>query len=224
MKLIDKIIHKLILKMGLKYYPEDKYLVLKICKLSKNRTPKVLDVGCGIGHYSFLFEKYGAKAIGFDCDKTVIAKANEKKELNSNVEFLIADGRFPERCFTEKYDIIFLSGFALFGIDLNKELMEKYLSMLDVEGHLVFVHNSNLTGFVRKTSWRNHKIEEVKSFFQSTGSNIEQIYFFDRNITIKALRHFAITNLSTKIHILISKITRLPCALVFIVSKNEYGN
>lgn len=222
MKLRNKIIHKLILKMGFKYYSEDKYLIKEILKFSANKNPKVLDVGCGIGHYSFLFEQYGANAIGFDYDKTLIEKANEKKkELKSNVEFLIVDGRYPEKYFMEKFDIVFMSGFTLFGIDLDRELMEKYLSLLDLEGKLILVHNSNLTGLVRKTNWRDHKIEELKSLFESLGCNIEKIYFYDRHIIIKILRHFAITNFSTKMHILTSKITQLPCTLVFVVGKKS---
>lgn len=225
MKLTDKLIHKMILKMGFKYYSEDKYLIRKVLKYSENQTPKVLDVGCGIGHHAFLFEKYGANVIAFDYNETVVKKANEKKkELNSNVDFLIADGTSPESYFTEKFDIIFMAGFSIFGINLNKEIMEKYLSLLDVEGKLIFVHNSNLTGLVRKTNWRNHKIVELKNFFEGMGCNIKNIYFYDRHIIVKILRHFVFTNLSTKMHILISKITQLPCALVFVVEKSNNIN
>ncbi|WP_445474207.1 class I SAM-dependent methyltransferase [Methanococcoides methylutens] len=225
MRLIDKFIHKLILKNGFKYYSEDKYLIKEILKFSENEKPKVLDVGCGIGHYSILFEKYGANAIAFDCDKTVINKANEKKnELNSNVDFLIADGRFPEKHFTEKFDIIFMAGFSVFGINLDKEVMGKYLSLLDVGGKLILVHNSNLTGLVRKTHWKNHTIEELNTFFESLGRSIKKIYFYDRHIIIKILRHFVFTNFSTKLYSLMSKITQLPCALVFVVGKGEYDN
>ncbi len=225
MKLIDKIINKLILMRSFKYYSEDKYLIKKALEYPLNKNPKVLDVGCGIGHHSFLFEKYGASVIAFDCDQNVIKKANEKKkELNSNVEFLIADGRFPEKYFAEKFDIIFMAGFSIFGTELNKEIMKKYLSLFSAEGRLVFVHNSNLTGTVRQTNWRNHTIEELKSFFESSGYNIQNIYFYDRHVIVKILRHFAITNFSTKLHILISQITQLPCSLVFVVRKSEYDS
>ncbi len=226
MKIIDTIQHKLIIKMGFKYYDEDKYLIRKCLKyINGKKTPKVLDVGCGTGHHSFLFEKYGAKVTAFDYDESVIEKAKENKmRSNSNVTFLVADGRYPEKYFTEKYDIIFMAGFSIFGIDLNKPIMTKYLSMLNEGGILVLVHNSNLTGLVRKTNWKNHKIEDLRSFFESLGGKVEKIYFYDRHITIKILRSFAITGLSTKLHILISKITKLPCALLFIVSKSEKGN
>ena len=221
MKSIGETIHKLILRRGFKYYPEDKYFLKQILKFSENKNVKVLDVGCGNGHYSFLFEDCGANVIAFDNDEILIKKANEKKkELNSSVEFLIADGRCPEKYFTGKFDIIFLCGFAPFGINLNKKLMEKYLLLLDRNGKLIFVHNSNLTGIVRKTRWKNHMIKELKSFFESLGCRIEVIYFYDRHIIVKLLRSFAFNSLSTKMHILISKITKLPCCLVFVVKKN----
>lgn len=221
MKLIDKIIHKLVLSRSFKYYPEDRYFIKQVLKFSENKNVKVLDVGCGTGHYSFLFDKYGANVTAFDNDKTLIKKANEKKrEIGSNVEFLIADGRYPEKYLADKFGIIFLSGFALFGINLNRKLMEKYLLLLEKNGKLVFVHNSNLTGGIRKTSWRNHTIEELKSFFENLDCTIEEIYFYDRHIIVKLLHCFAFNSFSTKMHILISKITNLPCCIVFIVKKN----
>lgn len=221
MNFIEGIQYKLISKMGFKYYDEDKYLIQECLKHVAKKNPKVLDVGCGTGHHSLLFEKYGADVTAFDYDENVIEKAKEKKiKINSNVNFLIADGRYPEKYFTDKYDIIFMAGFSIFGIDLNKAVMKKYLNMLAKGGILVLVHNSNLTGVVRKTNWRNHRINELKIFFESLGSNIEKIYFYDRHVTVKILRRFVFTSMSTKLHIVISKITKLPCAIVFIVSKN----
>ena len=222
MNAFEKIRLKLILKLGFKYYNEDKYLIQTCLRSVKNKNPKVLDVGCGTGHHAFMFEKYGADVIAFDYDESKVKQANENKaERNSKVKFLIADGRYPEKYFTEKFDIVFMAGFSLFAIDLDKEVMRKYLSMLNEGGRLVMVHNSNLTGLVRKTAWRNHKKEEVFSFFENVGGKVEKFYFYDRHITVKILRRFAITNMSTRMHILISKITKLPCALLFIVSNNN---
>ncbi|MBC7086648.1 MAG: class I SAM-dependent methyltransferase, partial [Methanomethylovorans sp.] len=147
MNFIEGIQYKLISKMGFKYYDEDKYLIQECLKHVTKKNPKVLDVGCGTGHHSLLFEKYGADVTAFDYDENVIEKAKEKKiKINSNVNFLIADGRYPEKYFTDKYDIIFMAGFSIFGIDLNKAVMKKYLNMLAKGGILVLVHNSNLTG------------------------------------------------------------------------------
>lgn len=222
MGLTDKIVIKLVSKKGFKYYAEDKYFIKKILEFSENKNAKILDVGCGNGHYSFLFEKYGANVTAFDYDSTLIKKAIEKKkEFNSKVNFLIADGEYPEKYLTGKFEIIFLSGFALFGVDLNKEIMKKYVSLLERNGKLIFVHNSNLTGDIRKTNWRNHKIEELNTFFKNVGCNTEKIYFFDRHIIIKLLRSFTFNNFSTKMHVLISKTTKLPCSLVIIVKKVE---
>lgn len=223
MKIFEKIRLKLILKLGFKYYKEDKYLIKTCLHSVENKHPTVLDVGCGTGHHSFMFEKYGAKVIAFDYDKSKINKANENKaERNSNVQFLIADGRYPEKYFTEKFDIVFMAGFSMFAINLDKEIMRKYLSMLNEDGRLVMIHNSNLTGLVRNTDWKNHKREDVRSFFEEVGGKVEKFYFYDRHVTVKILRSFAITDTSTKMHMLISKITKLPCALVFIVSNNKH--
>ncbi len=222
MRFTDEIIHKLISKNHFKYYPEDQYFIKQILRFSENKNAKILDVGCGTGHYSFLFEELGTDVTAFDYNKNLIRNANEKKkELNSKVKFLIADGRFPEKIFTEKYDIVFMCGFSLFSIDLDKEVMKKYLSLLDIGGKLIFVHNSNLTGMVRKTHWREHRINELKLFFENLDCTIEKMYFYDRHIIIKIFHSLVFNNFSTKTHILISKITKLPCCLVFIVKTGD---
>ena len=221
MRIRDEIIHKLILKKGFSHYPEDKYLIKEIMKFSKEKKPKVLDVGCGIGHYSFLFENEGANVVAFDYNKDLIKKANEKKkELSSNVKFKIVDGNYPDKYFNEdEFDIVFMSGFSLFARSLNQELMERYLSLLRGGGKLIFIQNSNLTGVVRRTHIKNYSIDELRLFFESLNCSIEQIYFYDRHIIGRVLRSFVFNRSSTKMHISISKITKLPCNIVFIVSK-----
>lgn len=219
---LDYIHQKLIKKMGFKYYDEDKYLVVKSIQTSKKIHPKVLDVGCGTGHHAFLFEQNGAQVTAFDLDVNKIKKANELKvTYNSNVEFLIFDGSFPEKYVKEHYDIIYMAGFSVFGINLDTSVMKKYLNILSNNGKLVLIHNSNLTGTIRKSNWKNHTIEDLKIFFQKSGAQVDSIYFYDRHFIIKVLRKFVLTRYSTHLHILISKITKLPCALVFVVSKND---
>lgn len=221
MRIQDEIIHKLILKKGYTYYPDDKYLIKKILSLSESKNPKVLDVGCGIGHYSFLFEKYGGDVIAFDYDKNVIEKAEiKKKEIESKIQFIIADGNYPEKYFDHnEFDIIFMSGFSLFSSWLNKELMIKYLSLLNENGKLIFIQNSNLTDIVRSTGVNNYSIKELSLFFEKLDIKIENIYFYDRHIIQKVLRSFSLNNFSKEMHILISKVTKLPCNLVFIVRR-----
>src|SRR5659263_630228 len=166
MRIKEENIHKLILRKGFSYYPEDKYLIKEIMNLSESKNPKVLDVGCGIGHYSFLFEKYGGCVTSFDFDKTLIEKANYTKKYYLKKEF----------------DIIFLSGFALFGVQLNEGLMKKYISLLCNNGILIFIQNSNLTGDIRKTHWKNYTIKSLLFFFKNLNCNIEKIFFYDRHI------------------------------------------
>jgi ubiquinone/menaquinone biosynthesis C-methylase UbiE len=222
MRIRDEIVHKLILKKSFSHYPEDKYFIKEIMKFSKEKKPKVLDVGCGIGHYSFLFENEGANVVAFDYNKDLIEKGKRKKaDLGSNVKFIIADGNYPDKYFNEEeFDIVFMSGFSLFARSLKQELMERYLSLLKGGGgKLTFIQNSNLTGVVRRTHIKNYSIDELRSFFESLNCNVEKVYFYDRHIIGRFLRSFVFNRSSTKMHISISKITKLPCNIVFIVSK-----
>ena len=80
---------------------------------------------------------------------------------------------------------------------------------------MIFIQNSNLTGVVRKTHIKNYLIDELRSFFGSLNCSIEKIYFYDRHIIGRFLHSFVFNRSSTKMHISISKITKLPCNIVF---------
>lgn len=85
MKFMDENFHKLILKKVFSYYPEDKYLIREIMKFVDMKYPKVLDVGYNRGHYSFLFDKNGAKVIAFNYSQTLIEMANENIVSRKNI-------------------------------------------------------------------------------------------------------------------------------------------
>lgn len=223
MKIIEKVINGIIKRKAFSYYPWDIYLVKKILDYIDEENPIVLDVGCGGGHYSFLFERCGAKVIAFDLNEDFIKKALNLKDENNikNIEFLVGDG--TELKFLNKesmFSIIFMSNFSVFSQSLNKEILSLYLNFLSDNGILVFIWNTNLSGVRRKSSWMNWPIDVLKDFFINSNCKIRKIYFYDRHIFGKFLKEYSFTSLTTKISYFISRITGLPCNLVIIVSKN----
>lgn len=225
LKIKENIISYLISKKAFSYYDHDIYLVYELIKYVNKKHPKVLDVGCGIGHYSFLFERAGAKVTAFDYNADLINRANSVKSKNkSKVQFLVADGRYPDRYFKtdNKFDIIFMSGFSLFAKNLdNKELMIKYLSLLEGGGKLIFIQNSNLSGTIRRTNIKDYHINELKIFFEDLDCKIDKIYFYDRHFFGRILRSMSFSEFSKIMHLIITRITGLPCNIVLIISRRH---
>ena len=81
----------------------------------ENRTPKVLDVGCGSGILSIVALKLGASAVvGTDLDPDCMTSTHENMEVNHldpslgtfYVGNLIDDAALQEKVGTEEYDIV----------------------------------------------------------------------------------------------------------------------
>lgn len=221
MSLSESVVHELILRYSFRYYSEDKYLIQKALSFVSRERPSVLDVGCGCGHYSFLFEKYGANVVGFDYNAQLIEEGCREADLASSaVKFIVADGSHPEKYFTDsKFDIIFMSGFSLFATEISRSLMEKYLNLLTPDGILVFIQNSNQRGNIRKTHIRNYSIAQLIDRFSRLNCNIEKVFFYDRHIVGRLLRNYAFSDISTLCHRFITRVSGLPCNIVIIVSR-----
>lgn len=219
----DLLVKYLVSKKGFSYYPSDKYLIKKILKSAQTRKPDVLDVGCGNGHYSFLFERYGGTVTGFDISGALIENALQMKEKNNSaVTFMVADARFPEvHCGNHQFDIVFMSGLSLFGTSFDSALMKKYVSLLSPRGKLVFTHNSNLDGAIRSSQWKNYTLEELVSKFEELPCDIESVYFYDRHIAQKLFHSLVFTRPFTFFHVFMAKITKIPFNIVLIVSRGK---
>jgi SAM-dependent methyltransferase len=219
----DLLVQYLVSKKGFSYYPSDKYLIKKILTSAQTRKPDILDVGCGNGHYSFLFEKYGATVTGFDINDSLIENALQIKEKNNSaVTFMVADARFPDVHFgNNQYDLVFMSGLSLFGTSFDSALMKKYVSLLLPRGKLVFTHNSNLDGTIRSSQWKNYTFEEIISKFEELPCDIESIYFYDRHIAQKLFHSLVFTRPLKFFHIFLTRITKIPFNIVLTVVRRE---
>jgi len=223
MRLNSYIVTQLILRKSFKYYSEDEFLVRKVLSFASSEKPRVLDVGCGNGHYSFLFEICGAEVVGFDYNAQLIEENHRKANLNKScIQFLTVDGNYPERYFTDTtFDIVFMSGFSLFATDISHQLMNKYLKLLSHNGILVFIQNSDQGGNIRKTHIRNYNIDYLKNEFCQLNCNIENVFFYDRHIAGRVLHQYVFSGISTKVHSIFTKLTRIPCNIVLIISQKE---
>lgn len=219
----EYVVSKLIAHKAFKYYPDDIFLIKKVLSFVSCEEPRVLDVGCGNGHYSFLFEKCGASVIGFDYNDLLIEVNRQKADQNnSSISFLVADGTHPEKYLSGKmFDIIFMSGFSLFATNIPRQLMRKYIKLLSPNGILVFIQNSNQKGNIRKTGIRNYDINYLINEFMQLNCKIEKAFFYDRHISGRILHFKVFSDISTSIHSALTRFTGLPCNIVLIVSKED---
>jgi len=72
---------------------------------------RVLDLGCGTGRFSFLFEKENPLSVlGVDISESMLSIAREKaKSRGSEVKFIQADISKPDMYINKKFDFIFSS-------------------------------------------------------------------------------------------------------------------
>ncbi|HEX7017865.1 MAG TPA: class I SAM-dependent methyltransferase [Patescibacteria group bacterium] len=58
---------------------------------SKIKGKKVLDLGCGPGHDSYLFAELGYEVTGLDYSSEMIKQAKKLKETTKNISFIVGD-------------------------------------------------------------------------------------------------------------------------------------
>jgi len=77
---------------------------LKFFKIFKNKKLKILDIGCGEGHFLYLVQKNGFEVVGIDINEKAIKVAKEKFGIKRVYPFDLSEfiKNFPE----EKFDII----------------------------------------------------------------------------------------------------------------------
>lgn len=116
---------------------------------------RVLDIGCGPGHYGITLAKKGAKHItGIDFAKSMIGIA-EKQAINDGViskcSFVLGD--FMTLEFEEKFDYSIIMGF----MDYIKEptkVIEKTLSITQSRAFFSFPANSGILAWQRKLRYK----------------------------------------------------------------------
>ncbi len=72
---------------------------------------KILDIGCGTGIFTFLFDEYKpSKIIGLDLSESMLDIAKQKAEQgDSKATFVLGDATYANKYVEEKFDLIFSS-------------------------------------------------------------------------------------------------------------------
>jgi SAM-dependent methyltransferase len=131
-----------------KYYPEEitkKFFGGVFSKCNIKPPGKILDVGCGTGHYCKIFHDLGFEATGIDFSKTAIAKA---KESYPEIDFSVADAlTLPFD--PSSFDIVFSSGCSVlntYKVSKIREYVSYLMTSIRPGGWLLLIWGSNLSG------------------------------------------------------------------------------
>jgi len=203
---------KLIPKYSFKYEKLFFQLLIEKFGITKNVT---LDIGCGAGFFTNLLNKMEFDVCGLDFDFSNIKQALETYGIN----FLVADSRKPP--FSQKtFDLILSRGLSTFyttDIADASSQRDELLNLLKINGVLIFITASNLSG--RRTRIQNHQIENVEEFFKKPDYEAWTYFFFGKNHLFKLMRNAAFSPLFTKISRFLTKITKRSGYIVCIIKK-----
>jgi len=110
-------------------------------EIKRNKTIKILDVGCGTGRHSIELSKRGYSVTGIDLSDSLLIKAREKAEiLKLKIDFLKHDAR--DLPFNGAFDAAIMlceGGFPLMETDeMNFEILRNVTKSINEKGKLIF--------------------------------------------------------------------------------------
>ena len=189
------------------------YISSLIAFCGLERGASVLDVGCGQGFFSYLFNKQGMKVHGIDTADTGILAA-QSLYGSLGITFSVAD--VHSVIFPQRFDCIFVRSCSLYNTDafpFQKEVTGSLLRHLKSTGTFIFVYNSN---FSSKPSpkWRYHSFEDVEQHFSHCHN--PQIFFSNKIVTF-VLRKYSFSRFLTRRNIFLSRVSGMGGDLICIL-------
>lgn len=153
-----------------------KKIIRSIPNKANFKIKSVLDIGCGLGHYSNAFSQLGFSVTGIDFSEIAIKRANE---IYSNVEFIMMDGFKPQ--FNKTFDLIFCKGFSganTHDINFAVDWTNKYINLLNSGGYFIFSYSTNLTGIETTNTTANWTKDEIDKYIAGINARKIEYYFF----------------------------------------------
>ena len=154
-------------------------------ELKKDKSLKVLDVGCGTGRHTIELTKRGYSVTGIDLSETQLKRAREKAESDHlNIQFLQQDAR--NLTFHLEFDLAIMlceGGFPLMETDeMNFEILKSVTKSLNSKGKFIFTTLNGLFPLY-------HSIEDFCASVTEEGNatygsnTFDLLTFRDHNIT-----------------------------------------
>ena len=110
-------------------------------EIGRNKSLKVIDIGCGTGRHAIELSKRGYHVTGIDLSEAQLARAKEKaKEAGVTIDFQIQDAR--KLPFVDEFDLAIMlceGGFSLMETDeMNFAILKSAARVLNGQGKLIF--------------------------------------------------------------------------------------
>lgn len=140
-------------------------------ELNRDKSLKLLDVGCGTGRHSIELTKRGYSVTGIDLSDSMLAKAKEKAEKqNLKIDFLKQDARnLP---FENEFDVAIMlceGAFPLMETDeMNYEILRNVTKSLKSHGKFIFTTLNGLFPLYHSVeAFTNSAGKEAGTIFKS---------------------------------------------------------
>ncbi|KAA3644124.1 MAG: class I SAM-dependent methyltransferase [Chloroflexi bacterium] len=141
-----------------------------IHKLQPRLPSKLLDLGCGLGWYSYLFSQAGFEVTGADMSPVGIQGA-QNLYPTEEIDWVVGDGLKLD--FHHEFDIVHVSNFSPFTMvdsletEQAKLISGQIMRYLKQNGLLVFVWNSRLDESDPQGTWANYSIKQIARYFEA---------------------------------------------------------
>jgi len=110
-------------------------------EIGRDRSKKIIDIGCGTGRHAIELAKRGYNVTGVDLSENQIKRAREKaKEAGVTIDFQAQDAR--NLAFDGEFDLAIMlceGGFSLMETDeMNFEILKEATKALKIKGKFIF--------------------------------------------------------------------------------------
>ena len=192
-----------------------------ISKFNIKPGSKILDLGCGTGKYTHLFNQFGMDCLGVDMSREGIQKA---KIRSPNSKFIVGD--VTNMSFNDNsFDVLFCSGLSLFNeTDLRAltPFTRSILKYLKNGGLFVFIKTSRLTDKLSKNHTRlDYSIESFMSFFKKINELTTVAVTGTYPQIFILLRNYGFSKIPTVFSVLNTKLTRVGLKICIVFKKTS---
>ncbi|MDD5610591.1 MAG: class I SAM-dependent methyltransferase [Candidatus Omnitrophica bacterium] len=155
-------------------------------EINRDRSIKILDIGCGTGRHSIELTKRGYNVTGVDLSENQIKRAREKaQEAGVTIDFQIQDAR--NLSFDGEFDLAIMlceGGFSLMETDeMNFEILKNATKALKSKGKLIFTTLNGLFPLFHSVS-EFYKSAEKEGQSQCKECSFDLETFRDHNTAV----------------------------------------
>jgi SAM-dependent methyltransferase len=176
----------------------------------------LLDLGCGTGWYTFLFNSFGVQALGIDLSEVAIRAATRRYSPKS---YMVSNGIFSPFQ-KESFDALFISGFPPYNEPDLRVLNDMHITLFSLlkPGGLFFFHKTtDLSGL--KGSRMNHAIDVFESYFVNLNLGIVIGTYAVSPLSWMFMQSKALSTTGRKLCTFFTKLTGIPLRALIVILK-----